>query len=1402
MCQDNTGIIWIGTYNGLYKYDGYKIKRITSVNHHHSFESQKIRNLYIDRRGQMWMATLFDGFFIQNPKSSRYYNYHATTDNGFLNNDIHNFQEDHAGNIWITSKGGISILPKEDLETFYTLLENDNQTDISDLYTFFPFSFSTVDTTWSDGQFATGFTLDLHNNLWIATNFGLYVIPASSIANGDIFGSNFEFQKFDFGYIDANYIHDIVHISGDIERVFVGTKSGVKIITFDTSKDYPIDKDYTVNQFEGSDENSRILSSRLVRAMHKSEVSQKEELWIGTEKGLIKYSLQEQSNIPDLKIFKASKNNPNTLKNDIIQSLFEDRSGVLWIGTRSGVNKINLSQKQIYKLEPGKVVPANESGNIINGMTDDRQGNLWLGTFGGGIYKIPFSYLYSNINSENTNKSDPAKAGPVRITFPGLKINKYHEFVHAVVADHNGNIWFGTGGAGLIGFNLKKGSNEVNQVWHFTKANTDGTLGDDYISSLLIDDKGKIWIGTFDEGIFSLSIDRKKNQYFFHSHSKVAMENDGHYPIATLYQDHADRLWIGSRGGGLFVSALSNGDGNQLNFELFDLESGNPASLTKNFITCIYEDKNGGFWVGSSNGLYNLDRRTKSYKMYSNADGLTDDHIQSIIEDKEGNIWVSTETLISKLTITENGIIGSDYNRSHGLGQIFFKNNSSAKLNNDIICFGGNDGLVFFKPSEIEKSKSIPSPLLTGFKIFNQTISAGDTINRRILLTNSLSHTQEIALKFKENTFSFEYTLPHYIAPEFNRFAVKLEGQDPDWIYQNSNNRLASYTNVHEGRYDLVVKASDNDGIWSEETTLATIVVSPPIWRTNWAFILYAIAFGLILLLFRKVILIRASFVHDLKYERMTRQNSEEVNQTKLRFFTNVSHEFRTPLTLIIGPLEKLLEEQSFDTRIKKELNIVHRNAHRLLRLITQLMDFRKVEAGKMEVSMVKGDMHHFLEEVQHSFDFLAKKKNIQFRFIDCLEEKCFYFDPDKLDKILFNLISNSLKFTDHGGKIELGLNYYQKDPNSIEIYVKDNGIGIESDRLGHIFQRFYHTDGKELFHQTGTGIGLALSKDLVELQGGQLIVQSEKGSGSKFSVILPDKRSEEEKDRNTIADYESTEELHSNIVLPEVDVENVDDQLSDVEYNANETEKEIILVVDDDKDIIQFVREVLGDQYTIIETYDGEDGLEKSKAYLPSIIISDIMMPKMDGIELCSAIKNEWVTSHIPVILLTAKSTIENRIQGLNVGADSYIPKPFNPKHLKIRVSKLIELRQKLKFKFGKGWIKTDEKRVGINQDEKLLIQLKKVVEENISDPEFGIDQLTRELSISKTQLYRKLKAITGMRINQMVKQIKLHYAAQLLKDSDLTVAEVTYQVGFSDLKYFRNSFKKEFGVNPSELK
>jgi signal transduction histidine kinase/ligand-binding sensor domain-containing protein/DNA-binding response OmpR family regulator len=1087
------------------------------------------------------------------------------------------------------------------------------------------------------------------------------------------------------------------------------------------------------------------------------------KLWIGTQgNGIYTVDLNnfDSRNADRLSSYHVVALDQYDISQHTIRSLFQDRDSNIWIGTHGdGVYMVSHEDKNFMKIQIKRILPTAESFIPFHGLCNDDDGNIWVGTDSEGVYK--FSAEGELI------KHYPADGKPGSIG---------DDVVFSALRDYNGELWFGTYAHGVYRYNRRTDS-----FTHYPHSATDAPvpLGN-RVNLLFQDSKMQIWVGASRGGL--CLIDNADKTFKLKSDVPVLATID----VRALVEDKKGRLFMGCYGNGLMMYSPETGVVEKI---ASGTEESNP--LKSNIIYALAIDKNNVLWVGTGGGgLGAYDLNNKTFKRFTEEDGLINNTVFALQIDEQQNVWCSTISGISRYDQGTQTFINYTSNDGLQAGQF----NPGSTLNNaqkGYMCFGGAYGFNLFYPLQVIDKKTVPDIKLSAFQLFNKTVSIGGD-GEDDVLDKVIDETSEIELKNNQASFTFQFTALDYVSPEKIEYAYKLENFDPDWIYVGDQ-RSASYRYIPPGTYEFKVRATSQNHSWPSKFAHVQITVQPPIWRTPLAYVIYFMIFGLVcfsIISIRK----RQNYLKKrVKSERHKRRRERQLVHDKLAFFTEVSHEFKTPLTLIIGPLEEMMSRESGESAIGKKLRMVNKNAHKLLSLINKLLDYRKIESGKMVLTIREIDMVGFIEEIFVNFKELANRPNIRFEFYTQEKSLLTWFDPEKIEMVLTNIISNSFKYIGEGNAISVTLKKVPAgDKEYVCIQVKDNGLGIAKDQLKYVFDWFYNGTAST---QISSGIGLALAKKLVYLHKGEIFVESTPGEGSVFTVRIPLGKKHFET-HEVIVDHDA--------VHPETETLDHDHEMDEEEIEGHplggRKGLKTILVVEDEEEVRAFLKDYLSTTYRVIDSADSSHALEMAFSVNPDLILSDIMMPGMDGMEFCNEIKHNIKTSHIPVVLLTAKSAHAHHKAGLETGADAYLTKPFSPEILSLTIQNLLQARENSR-RYYRTMFFTDEKPEIVSTDEKLLQKIFEIVKMNMTRADLTIDTVSHEVGLSKTILYKKVKQLTGLSPIEYIRSLRLSEAAKLLRTQQYKVYEVVYLVGFSDLKYFRKCFIKEFGYPPSQL-
>ncbi len=1100
----------------------------------------------------------------------------------------------------------------------------------------------------------------------------------------------------------------------------------------------------------------------------------------------------------------------SSLSDNIVYDIAEDiNTHTLWVGTRSGLSILRLDESSSFiNYKSGKSdyrIPSDE----VNSIMRDSQKNMWIGAIGGGVlmadtrqpafalHTLNFGDEDIPVTSVRTLFADSDQNLWIGVGTYGLARREYvtgelkmyshiPEFsgvkdlpsLFAVVQrKKSGDIWFGMYNGGIYVY--RKGE----KVKHLTTKNS-AFLTSDCVSALYEDYEGNCWIGT--RGGIGVRLS-DGTDYRFETMNFNDSLSAGWIYVRDIVQDMDNSVWLATSNFGVIHITGDVRQPSTLKYENYSFHN---RKLITNTVLCMHIDRFGRLWAGTEGGgLYLYNRSTGQFEEKTRTYSIPGDVIVSIEEDKSGNLWLGTVSGLVKLYVAA---VGNDfstriYTSADGLQDNFIVNSSCSR--DGELFFGGHKGYNSFFPDKMEIPSQETNFLITDIKIFNHSFK-----NLPVELQQKISpvmptYTSKIELPYKYNNFSIEFAALTYKNPELNRYAYRLQNFDRDWQYTDADRRFAYYNNLPSGTYTFQLKATNENGEWSGYVREFTVVVLPPFWATWWAYLLYMVLVLVIGVLIYRTIKKRILLQNALRLREMEKAKAEELNHAKLQFFTNITHELLTPLTIISATVDELKTQAPSHNDL---YTVMNSNIQRLIRLLQQILEFRKAETGNLKLRVSPGDLAAFVRTGTESFKPLVKKRKIHFSLLCDPESIVGYFDIDKLDKIMYNLLSNAAKYNKEDGFIQVTLSYDEEDREFVLLRVKDNGKGISREKQATLFKRFYEGDYRK-FNTIGTGIGLSLTKDLVTLHGGTISVESEVDHGTEFIVRIPIERSyydEEQIDdevislRQTAIDYEDTPE----------------DVIAEVQELA--TKANSILLVEDNEELLNLMTKLLGREYNVFTAENGKEGIIVLENEDVDLIVSDIMMPEMDGIEFCKYVKGHLEISHIPVILLTAKNKEEDRAEAYEIGADAFISKPFNLTVLHARIRNLLKYKARMAHDF-KNQIVFEVKDLNYTSlDEDFIQRAINCVNNHLEDPNFDQAQFADEMLTSKSTLYKKLKSLAGLNTSSFIRNVRLKAACRIMEEKgiNIRVSELAYAVGFNDPKYFSSCFKKEFGMLPSE--
>ncbi len=1190
---------------------------------------------------------------------------------------------------------------------------------------------------------------DKYGLIWLSSFSGLY--------------------KFD-GYEFTNYLPNpndtTAIVSGGVYNIVIDSLQNIYVAFFDTTfickYNYNTDNFTRIQRYKLSDD---IIQK--IRRKRKEPIKSFETenfIWEYTNNLLSK--LDKSTELTHRFYIEAPQNQKIT--NDVISVMFIDKHENLWLGTENqGLYKVSTESKPFFSYYHYQSKNREIIKDIIRAIYEDDMGNIWIGSFYNGLY------VYNRkSNTMSVIQHEPERADNSLIS----------NEIRSILCDSKGLVWIGTK-QGLSKYNVK--------TKRFSNFNiySEKSIPNNWVHSIIEDSQGDIWIATF----FGIArYDAIADRFISYDPTTSLM----HHNVDAIIEDSHNNLWIGTQGGGVTCLIRKN---NSTQFTpvhyLNNPEDAN--TLSNNRVFSLIEDPDGYIWIATEYGLNRLNPKNGDFLRFNQKNGLPDDMIMGLLFDNEHNLWISHKKGLSRLNTQDFDI--RNYSEQDGLQSNEFSENTCFKNEKSgELFFGGTNGLNSFFPEKIEENYILPEVIFTGLEVLNQEVKPNKKINERVILSKPIFFTKKLSLKYSDKSFSIKFAALHYANPKSNQYKYKLEGYDKNWINADPLIRIASYSNLPAGKYIFKVKASNNDGIWNNQPTTLKITIIPP-WWNNWiAYIAYLIIASIIFYLIYDYIISSEKFKNEMRYERMKTKKIVELDEMKMQFFTNVSHEFRTPLSLIIDPLRKLNQSDINPSQTKYYHSVMYQNAQVLLRLVNQLLDFRQLETGHLKLDIKQADIVAYTKAVFDTFSIRAKQRKIKYKFYSASSGIIARFDPDKLEKILINLLANAFKYTSDNGEISLKI--YQKKETSdnsenkdlVVISIHDNGVGISTKNQKKIFDRFYQAKTSKFLPTHGTGIGLAYTKQLVKILNGTITVKSSPDNGSIFTIVLPTGNINKKQFVNDDIQPKTTFEF------PEMDEMLIEERATN--NKKLNTDLMQLLIVEDNVDVREYIKNELSGKYNIIEASDGKEGFEAALSSSPDIILSDIMMPIMNGLELCKLIKSDERTSHIPFIMLTARQSEEYKKEGYEFGADAYITKPFNTSIMLAIIRNLIDSRLKLKEIFAKSPFIDIKRIAGNSADEGFLNSVIETVEEEISNPDFNIDGLSDLLKISRRLLTHKIKTLTGQTVLEFIKTVRLNKGAKLLLSTDYSISEVSYMLGYNAPANFSRSFSNQFGKSPTE--
>ncbi|MBF6627413.1 MAG: response regulator [Proteiniphilum sp.] len=1417
--QDRNGFMWFSTWDGLSKFDGYTFTtyHLPSSNTVES-NSSRIDHLYEDKYNNIWTLSYDNQAYLFDVQTESFLGTNAIEDfrdHSFAASQIIPMK---SGRVWLLSEeeGCISINDSLYNTTHFNTLKL-NLTD------------NGVNSIYEDNQL----------NSWILTNGGLTLIP--SHGSGPVFyfhpssGSSLK-EKVPFFTViesgdelwfgsDNGVVWKYDQISGGFSQLPTGINSDIVSIRELSSEKMVIVSNLSgfviYNTYDGSMEyyNSQTLPNMKSDRIYTCYIDHSKNIWFETERlGVSRFNPYSKSFIhftPFIESTETSVFPPNFF-------IFEDNEERLWVHPRGGgFSLYDQTEDALIPFYNEPFSPEWMFSNMMHSAYSDRQGNLWMCTRSHGLEKVIFYddtkfksiLLNDNVNSTIGNDVRPIFEDSFGNIWAATKDGKIHLYdadmnekgflnnrgdvgdgtplegiAYCITEDSENNIWIGTKGEGVYRLTRRESENSFD-ILHFRNDPEEiYSLSDDNVYSIFEDQNRNIWIGTFGGGVNLILYGDKESRVINHRNELTGYPFHLGDQVRIITADKYGNICMGTTLGFIMFDADFKKPGD-IDFRLYVRSKNDQRSIGANDIIDIFTTQSGDTFIGTFGGGISKIEKTDSlgfpvaFQTYGTAHGLPSNIILSLQEDHRGNLWVGSEGGLTKFNRREQTF--ENFSEIKRLMKRYnFSENSRFRLRDGRMLFGYSHGMVIFNPENVKNNTFTPYLALVQFRLFNRNLP----ISPEGPLKRNINQIDKLVLKHNQNFIGIEFAALDYIDPENILYTYKLDGFDKEWIYAG-NQRATNYTNLSRGKYLFRVKSTNSDGVWAENERTLAIEVLPPFWATGWAYLLYVL---LTLLLLYFTFSILYTFYRMRNKIILEKQESE----IKTRFFTNISHEIRTPLTMIVSPIENLLQSKTTPDPVKKQLVLVSKNTNRLLNMVNQILDFQKMEQMPLTVSRI--EIAPFVKNLFDNYIRNAEIHSIDYRFENRVGDQIIWADAEAVEKMVVNLLSNAFKYTPPGRSIHLSLFYENSD---VALQIRDTGIGISKDKQGRLFRRFESFNEDK--SKPSTGIGLSIVKEMADRHRAVILFESEEKSGSTFTIVF----------KKGTAHFASDVTIDDSPGIVRLSEPKGDEEDMERIHSLGEeiSDHPCVLIVEDDDDLRQFVRSILEGDYDVHEASDGKEGFEKALELIPDFIVSDIMMPEVDGIELLRKVRENIYTSHILFLLLTAKTTLDSKLEGFEYGADEYISKPFSVSYFKARVKNLLLRRGELQKYYRNRAVGRSKTLQDVNEDKNRAVNVKEItfiesinafIKKHVGSNDFVIEDLAVEMGMSRTVFFKKLKGLTGLAPIEYVRDMLMRHAADLLENEDYSIKEVSYMVGMNDAKYFSKCFKKKFNMTPSEYR
>lgn len=1432
--QDRKGNMWFSTWDGINKFNGYTFKTYKAkLDNRIDLTNNRVDQMYEDIYGFLWLQTYDNRVYRFDTRAEIFERVPATEESG-RTAVVTSIKLLPCGSVWLLTEKEGAIRVKTNPSTYRLTSEwysvksgTFPATHVYDIYE------------------------DLSGNEWMLTDNGLGMLSADGqtpvsyfvetakqeTATGQIFYTAQEQGGEIFFGSDNGRVWRYQKKDGQFRLMQLPVTSRIVSIRNVNSQEMVIvtatDGFFLYNS--QSKATQHYEASRLPKALVRSiYIDKYSEIWFEQEVSGTVAHFNPKTKVLKTEVIKVEPT--STDRSRPAFHVHEDIYGTVWVHPYGGgFSRFDKNSNSLRPFFNGLMDADWRFSNKIHSAFSDRQGNLWMCTHSKGLEKITFRSSFFNMITPEPHRYE-SLSNEVRALcedkehnlWVGLKDNKLRVYdkkcvergyltesgmvshtgtplkgnVYFMLQDSKDNLWIATKGDGLVKAEPQGGMRYKLTRYEYNKEDI-YSLSDDNVYCIYEDKQGRIWVATFAGGINYLTRNQGGKEVFInHRNNLKGFPIDDCYKVRFITGDCRGNIWIGTTVGALMVSGDFKNPEDAV-FHHYVRVPDDVHSLSNNDVHWIISTRKKELYFatfgGGLNKLESIDANGRAtFKSYNVEDGLPSDVLLSIREDNKGNLWMSTENGVSKFIPEEEKF--ENYADKRISFQVRFSEAASVCTSWGELMFGTSDGVFAFSPDSIRKSSYVPPLVFSKLLVSNEDVIPGESS----VLQQSLDDTKELKLSHRENIFTIEYAALDYTEPSEIQYAYILEGFEKSWNYVGRQ-RMATYTNLPKGHYVFKVRSTNADGVWTENTRLLDIEVLPSFWETSFAYFLYVVFILLIIITAVYILFTIYRLKHKVSME-------QQMTDMKLRFFTDISHELRTPLTLISGPVEYILENTQLPSDAREQLQVVERNTNRMLRLINQILDFRKIQNKKMKMQVQRINVVPFTRKIMENFDSVAEEHHIDFLFETEKEELYLWVDVDKYEKIVFNLLSNAFKYTPDGKMIKV---FVHEDENTVAVGVEDQGIGIADNKKLSIFVRFENLVDRNLFNPS-TGIGLSLVKELVEMHKASIAVDSKLGEGSCFSVNFL--KGKEHYDDTVEFMQDDTTVVGMDVIERVTDVQVAAVQVDDDTMSENEdtdTSKGIMLLVEDNSELRTFLRSIFTSEYRIVEAADGLEGLNKALKFMPDIIISDVMMPEKDGIEMTRELRADMTTSHIPIVLLTAKSSIESKLEGLEYGADDYITKPFSATYLKARVKNLLTQRKKLQTLYrqdlmsaGTGApsmeesVEEQEVPVMSSIDRKFMDKLIELMEKNMDNGELVVDDFVQELAVSRSVFFKKLKTLTGLAPIEFIKEMRINRAVQLIETGEYSMTQISYMVGINDPRYFSKCFKQKMGMTPTEYR